>query len=221
MSDRTSSPTALDPQQEVERCLAVRRGHFALESGHHGALWLDLETLCIDPRPVRALATRLAARIETYRPDAICGPLVEGAFVALLVAEQLGLPFVYTERRRKASPESLYPFEYRLAPVLVSHVADRRVAIVNDVVSAGSAVLETHRELQRAGASPVVIGTLLVLGTQAEGLARSRGVVLESLARLPGDLWEPARCPLCAIGEPLVTEPVDAASGSGRSTGSP
>jgi len=36
-----------------------RQGHFQLESGHHGDLWYQLETLCLHAREIRPFASRL------------------------------------------------------------------------------------------------------------------------------------------------------------------
>ena len=40
-----------------------------LESGHHGDLWFDLETLCLNFREIRAFGERLAAQLKKYRVD--------------------------------------------------------------------------------------------------------------------------------------------------------
>ncbi|MBM2843221.1 MAG: phosphoribosyltransferase, partial [Anaerolineales bacterium] len=85
-------------QHPVARLMSSRSGHFLLESGHHGSLWLDLELLCLDPAAVRPFAVNLAARLKPYDVEAVCGPLIEGAFVALMVASELGLTFTYAER---------------------------------------------------------------------------------------------------------------------------
>ena len=55
--------------------LPTRRGHFLLESGHHGDLWLDLELLCLRPDRVRPFANELAARLEKYGAEVVCDPL--------------------------------------------------------------------------------------------------------------------------------------------------
>ena len=81
---------------DLQNLLKARRGHFELESGHHGELWLDLESLCRKPDVVRQLASELAHRLSQYRPEVVCGPLVEGAFVGLLVAQEMNVEFVYT-----------------------------------------------------------------------------------------------------------------------------
>ncbi len=62
-----------------------RQGHFLLESGHHGDLWLDLESLCLRPARLQPFAVDLAERLRPYKVDVICGPLVEGAFVGMMV----------------------------------------------------------------------------------------------------------------------------------------
>jgi orotate phosphoribosyltransferase len=47
----------------VLELLSARNGHFLLESGHHGDLWLDLESLCVHPQRVQAVAAELAKRL--------------------------------------------------------------------------------------------------------------------------------------------------------------
>lgn len=44
------------PNDELVRLAELRRGHFALESGHHGDLWLDLDRLFVEPWVVAPLA---------------------------------------------------------------------------------------------------------------------------------------------------------------------
>src|SRR6267143_985631 len=99
--------------QDLVRLLPFREGHFRFESGHHSDKWLDLETLCLDPEPIEQLAAQLALRIEPYDVDAVCGPLVEGGFVALMVALRLHVLFTYAERFDQKTSE-LYPIAYRL-----------------------------------------------------------------------------------------------------------
>lgn len=189
---------------DVIALMPARRGHFLLESGHHGDLWLDLELLCLDPGPVRRLAARVAARLAPYDIDVVCGPLVEGAFVALMVASELGVPFSYSERFPNPETAALFPIDYRVPRALRAQVRGKRVAIVNDVINAGSAVRGTLTDLEACAARPVAIGTLLVLGSSASRIAADRGVALETLASLPNNIWTPAECPLCARRVPLA-----------------
>jgi orotate phosphoribosyltransferase len=180
-----------------------RQGHFLLESGHHGDLWYQLETLCLHSLEIQPFVGRLAAQLAPYEVEVICGPLVEGAFVALLVSLELGCEFVYAERFADTRREGLFPVEYRLPAALQSAVKAKRVAIVNDVINAGSAVRGTYCDLRALGAHVVAIGALLALGDAITKFAAERHVALELLERMPNNLWTPSECPLCAAGMPL------------------
>lgn len=190
-------------KDQVLNLISARKGHFLLESGHHGDLWLDLELLCLRPDLLSPLVAELATRLSPYNVDLVCGPLVEGALVALLVSAELGVRFCYSERVSISSDEGLFPAKYRLPHVLRTVVKGKRVAVVNDVINAGSAVRGTLVDLDDCGVEIVAIGTLLVLGTAAQELAASRAVALESLATAASNLWISDACPLCAANVPL------------------
>jgi orotate phosphoribosyltransferase len=121
----------------------------------------------------------------------------------LLVALELGCDFVYAERFANTSREGLFPVEYRLPKALHGAVKGKCVAIVNDVISAGSAVRGAFRDLQFLGAEVVGIGALLGLGDSIGKFAGENHVALELLQRMPHNLWTPEECPLCAAGEPV------------------
>ena len=190
-------------QEKVLELIAGRRGHFLYESGHHGDLRLDLELLCVRPRLVQTVAAELAASLSGLRLDAVCGPLVEGSFVALLVAMQLDVQFTYSERFRRPAPSGVFPWGYRVPAAQRESLRGKRVAIVDDAINAGSAIRGTFADLEECGATVVAIGTLLVLGTAAAAFAVSKGIPLSSLATMPNNLWVASECPLCASGVPL------------------
>jgi orotate phosphoribosyltransferase len=186
--------------EDILTLIEGRRGHFRFESGHHGDLWFDLEALCARPRRVHPLAADLAQRLSRYRPEAVCGPLTEGAFVALMVASELGAEFSYAERITHPERDALFPVDYRVPPALRERLRGRRVAIVNDVISAGSAVRGAFADLEACGARIVAVGALLVLGSAMATFAAEKNVPLEALTRMPHNIWPPSACPLCADG---------------------
>jgi len=166
--------------------IPAHRGHFAYTSGDHGDLWLDLDALFAHPRRLRPYVTAVADLLPQC--DVVCGPLTGGAYLAQSVADTLDTDFAWTEGR-----------------TLTGDVTDRRVAIVDDAINAGSAVGSTAASLQRLGARPVALGALLVLGDSASGSAASLGVGLESVERAGNSLWSPDSCPACAAGVPLTS----------------
>jgi orotate phosphoribosyltransferase len=189
--------------------VAGRSGHFRLESGHHGRLWLDLDTLFADPHRIEPFIAGLATALQPYDVSAVCGPLVGGAFLAQLIARALGVEFCFTAQAMPAEGGGLYRARYRLPPAFAARVRGKRVAIVDDVMSAGSALRATYEELEVYGAAPVVAGALLILGAAGAAFFAERGVAVEAVARDDYELWLPAKCPLCAAGQPLedVTSP--------------
>src|SRR3954467_5079246 len=137
--------------------VAARSGHFLLESGHHGDLWLDLESLCLDPARVQPFASELAKRLAPFGVEAVCGPLVEGAFVALMVASELRSEFYYAERLESTSGDGGCSATYRIPTAIRGRLQGKRVAIVNDVINAGAAVRGAYSDLNRCGAETVVM----------------------------------------------------------------
>ena len=183
--------------------LSARNGHFLLESGHHGSLWLDLETLCLKPERINALANSLSTALSEANIEMVCAPLVEGAFVGLIVALRLEVPFAYSERFARSAGGGLFPSGYRVPGSLRNHVRGKRIAIVDDVINAGSSVRGTFEDLKSCGAEVVAIGALLVLGTAASQFAVEKNVPLKALGHAANNIWIPSGCPLCAAGVPL------------------
>jgi orotate phosphoribosyltransferase len=189
---------------EILSLFAARKGHFRFESGHHGDLWLEIPPAYVRPRSLRPHAARLARLLEAHRVEAVCGPLVEGALLAQMVAEELDVEFYFAEQFIRPATNDRYPVGYRIPAALRDGLRGKRIAVVDDVINAGSAVRGAAEDVEACGAQLVAIGALLVLGLHASAFAASKGVPVETLAHLAkNDLWEPSSCPLCASGVPL------------------
>lgn len=178
----------------------ARRGHFRYESSYHGELWLDLDRLFVDPRRLAPLGRELAERLKRREVEAVVGPLAGGAFLAQMIAAELGVAFAYSAPEPASSNGALFSVVYRLPPTVAPLLIGKRVAIVDDVVNAGSALRGTFRALIEAGAKPAAAGALAVLGDSVSPFLEQEGLALERLANLSNPLWAPSECPLCARG---------------------
>ena len=189
-------------EQELLNLLRARKGHFRLESGYHGGLWLDLDPLFVILGRIQPFVEVLAERLKRHNIEAVCGPLVGGAFLAQAVASMLDVEFYYAERFVPTVRDAgaLYPVEYRIPAGVGSMLRGKAVAVVDDAISAGSAVRGTLAALAAHSAQTVAVGALLVLGTQAEQFGRERGLALVYVAQLPYEVWLPGECPMCAAG---------------------
>lgn len=188
--------------EQLLNLVPVHQGHFRLESGHHSDRWLDLDLLFLRPGRLRPFAVELAGRLQPHGIEAVCGPLVGGALLAQVIAAELDVAFFYTERFQRAA-DGPYPMDYRLPTGLRSIIRGQRVAVVDDAISAGSAVRGTLGDLHAWGAHPVAIGALLALGPDASSMATAAQIPLATLATLEIGLWAPTECPLCAARTPL------------------
>ncbi|HWN11416.1 MAG TPA: hypothetical protein VNO50_19465 [Pyrinomonadaceae bacterium] len=196
MTDTNAGTTLLD-------IVDGRRGHFKLESGHHSSLWLDLDALFANPRQVAPLVNALANALRPHDVSVVCGPLLGGAFLAQLVAHALDLRFCFTERMLPTDNSGLYPARYQLPSAFARSITGKRVAMVDDVMSAGSALRGTFLELQDCSAKPAVAGALLVLGKTGLDFFAKQSVPVEAVAKEDYDLWLPAECPHCQAGVKL------------------
>lgn len=179
------------------QAVCATRGHFLYESGHHGDLWLDLDSLFLDAARMRGWAAALAGQAAGLA-EIVCGPLTGGAFLAQSIAAELGLGFIHAERHGADGA-----VRYRIPAPLAATLAGRRVLVADDAINAGSAVGLTLAELRRHGAVPAGIACLLTLGDAAGRIAAAQGVKLLALAALERGMWLAEDCPLCAAGVPL------------------
>lgn len=190
------------PLPDLLTLVGSRTGHFRLESGHHSDRWLDLDQIFLHPSALRPFVTELARRVAGHGVDTVCGPLNGGAFLAELMALELGAAFAFTERI-VSQRSGLFPVDYRIPAALKAALRGRRVAIVDDAISAGSAIRGTLADARACGAVPVALGALIAFGSGARQIAADEGIPLESLVQLPNPIWAPTECPMCALGAPL------------------
>ncbi|HEX6162330.1 MAG TPA: phosphoribosyltransferase family protein [Vicinamibacterales bacterium] len=188
----------------------ARRGHFKMESGLHCALWFDLDTAFVDQAALDPFVTKLAQSLRRYDVEAVCGPLTGGAFLAQLVARLLGSEFFYTVFASSQGGDA-FSARYELPPGVGHRLLGKRLALVDDVMSAGSSLRATMTAIEQHGAIPIVVGALAVLGTTGENFFKERGLRIETTGRAPFDTWRQPECPLCAAGMPLE-DPAGAAA---------
>jgi orotate phosphoribosyltransferase len=178
-----------------------RPGHFGMESGLHSALWLDLDGVFAAPARLNPFVAALADTLRSYRLDVVCGSLRGGAFLAQGLAHELGTEFWYTE---PVAPDGhgLFRARYRLPAAFRNRLNRPRVALVDDVMSAGSSLRATHAEVHGV-TNVVAVGTLLQLGAIGAAYFKSIGLPVHAVAQQSFDMWAPADCPQCAAGVPI------------------
>ena len=172
---------------------AFLQGHFLLTSGLHSPHYFQCAKILQHPGPAEKLGKGLAEKVSDYLErksvDAVISPALGGLIIGHELGRALGCRAVFAERQdgqMRLRRFSLEPGE--------------RVVVVEDVVTTGGSLLETAAVAREAGAR--VMATCCLVD-------RSTGEIQEladliSIAKVDAVNYEPADCPLCKQGIPLV-----------------
>jgi orotate phosphoribosyltransferase len=155
----------------------LRFGSFTLKSGRVSPYFFNLGRIATGAA-LRQLAGAYAEAIiaSGLRVDLLFGPAYKGiplvAAVACALAERgHDLPFAYNRKEAK---------EHGEGGVLVGAPAAGRALIIDDVITAGTALNESHALLTSAGAQP--IAALIALDRQEIG-PNGRSAVKEAIEK--------------------------------------
>lgn len=179
-----------------------------MESGYHSAAWFELDTLFDHPDELSPFVTELARRLASHSVDSVCGPMTGGAKLARLIARELRIDCFEAERLETPGATGMFPVKYEIPKTQRQKARGRSVAIVDDAISAGSAVRGTYADLLACSARPVALGALVVFGDAALQFAADQGLALEVMQRMSLPMWGPAECPLCRAS--VAIDPVRA-----------
>jgi orotate phosphoribosyltransferase len=194
---------SLDVRALLEQTGALLSGHFRLSSGLHSRNYVQCARLLEHPRNAKALGAALAERIHVARVtarddgraeagptlDKIVAPALGGLIIGYAVADALGLPFIFTERKDGA-------MTLRRGFAVGE---GERVVIVEDVVTTGKSTRETVDVVTRQGG--VVTGFASILNRS--GRENPFDAPYVSLLALDLDTYDESACPLCRDGKPL------------------
>jgi orotate phosphoribosyltransferase len=179
----------LDIAKLLEETGALLNGHFRLSSGLHSAGYVQCALLLEHPRNARAIGEALAAKLSAMHPAKIVAPALGGVIIGYAVAEALGLPSIFTERK---DGEMTLRRGFRIAE-------DEAVVIVEDVVTTGKSTRETAAVVERLGGRVAGFASIL----NRSGIENPFDAPYESLMSLNLDTYDEATCPLCARGVAL------------------
>lgn len=165
---------------------ALLSGHFRLSSGLHSPNYVQCALLLEHPRNAKAIGEALAEKVRSLAPTKIVAPALGGVIIGYTVAEALGIPFVFTERKEGAMTLRR---GFRLSE-------GEPVVIVEDVVTTGKSTRETADVIAKHGGRVVAFASIL----NRSGKANPFDAPYESLMSLALETYDERGCPLCASG---------------------
>src|SRR3954471_7453330 len=140
----------------------VRAGVSSWDDGRTPIHPLSMERAYADPRLLRDLGVRGARFARELGVDVVVGAETAGVPLAASVSLAAGLPFAFVRKPGYRGHEVDEP------PVRGAEVAGRRVLLVDDAVSSGSAVEKFTAALARVGAEVVGVFVLVDMREVAE-----------------------------------------------------
>lgn len=181
---------SLDVRALLAQTGALLTGHFRLSSGLHSRNYVQCALLLEEPRNAKAIGEALAERIRAFGIERIVAPALGGVIVGYTVAEALGVPFVFTERK-EGQMTLRRGFQLR---------DGERIAIIEDVVTTGKSTRETADVIAKHGGKVIGFASILNRSGKANPFAPDP---YEALLALDFETYEESACPLCAEGVAL------------------
>lgn len=169
------------------------RGHFLLSSGRHSDEYWEKFRIFEHPRVTERLCGLIAQRYREQQVAVVIGPTTGGALLAQEVGRQLGIRCMIAEPASGGGRELRRGFELR---------AGERVLIVDDVLTTGLSLRETLAALRPAG--PEILGVEVLIDRGGGEVSQQFDVLPHALFSVAARSYEPATCPLCRAGHPLV-----------------
>jgi len=187
---RVNSSALLQLFHDLRVCT---HGHFVLSSGRHSDEYWEKFRIFEHPQVTEHLCAQIAERYRNQALAVVVGPTTGGGLLAQEVARQLGV------RSMLAEPAAGGGRELRRGFVLQ---AGERVLVVDDVLTTGLSIRETLQALQTS--QPTILGVELLLDRSNGQAAGQFAVPTHALLNIAARSYEPALCPLCRQGVPLV-----------------
>lgn len=175
-----------------EQAGAVLKGHFLLTSGLHSPVYWEKAKVIQYPKFTEQLCRMIADRFRKAGATVVAGPTTPGIILAYEVARQLGVRGIFAERD-ESGPGRVFRRGFTIDPA-------EKVLIVDDILTTGGSINEVIAAVKKLGGDIVGIGVLIDRSVKTIDFA----FPFFACHRAAEITYEPAQCPLCAAGVPLV-----------------
>jgi orotate phosphoribosyltransferase len=160
----------------------------------HSAGYIQSALVLQYPEYAETLGRQLGARLRDLAAqpaDLVVSPALGGLIIGHEVARALGVRFIFTERDAERKMRLRRGFTL---------AAGERAMVVEDVITTGGSTKEVIDIISGLGAHVLAAGSII----DRSGGAVDLGIPRVALETLSVPAYDPAQCPLCAAGEPVV-----------------
>lgn len=171
----------------IEESGAIKQGTFELSNGSQSAYYIDKYVLETDPEILGAIADEITARLEGSDVDVIAGPELGAVPLVTAVSLTTGIPAAFIRKGTKD-----HGTQERIEGTIETGM---RIAIVEDVTTTGSTLLETVKLVEEIGADIARVIVVADRNADAVDKVREAGYELEYLVRVGENLDVDTRQP--------------------------
>ncbi len=186
-----------------EQCGVLTRGsHLVYTSGRHGADYVNKDALYPIPGVISELCEEIARQFSNERVDVVLAPALGGIILTQWIAHHLT---IMTKKSVLAvfAEKDETPEGFVIKRGYEKLIQGKRVLIAEDVLTTGGSVKKVVALAGKLGADVVGIAALCNRGgIRAADIGAK---VLFSLTEFALESWEPAECPMCKKGIPILT----------------
>lgn len=165
-------------------------GHFRLTSGLHSGNYMQCARLLAVPKYAEFAGAMLAEKLKDLKPDFVTAPAIGGLIIGHEVARALDVPFLFCERNAERVMK-MRRFDFP---------ENSSAVVVEDVITTGGSTLEVGKVLEEVGVRWLGTGVIVNRSGGKHVLPHAP----HSLWETHFETWQPADCPFCAKGVPVV-----------------
>ncbi len=180
-------------QQLFQELGVVSRGHFLLSSGRHSDEYWEKFRVFEQPRVTEQLCGQIADRYHGKQLAVVVGPTTGGGLLAQEVGRQLDIRCMIAEPAAHGGRELRRGFVLR---------PGERVLVVDDVLTTGLSVRETLAAIEPY--RPEILGIEVLIERIETETGKEFGPPMQALLRVAARSYDPADCPLCREGLPVM-----------------
>jgi len=176
---------------DLNKCGAIKHGHFLLTSGNHSNLYIDKDMIFHFPE----LRNRVLyffdqlLYINNIKPTIFMGPPQAGNLFASMMAHKMKTPFIPMEKNKHGM---------FMRPRHRAFIMNEEVCVVEDMITSGGSVGKAVDYIRGCGAAPTII---LCLWNRT-GYSRDDIPILPIISTLVAS-YTKEECPLCDEGMAL------------------